>query len=354
MNLDLSLEIIGQQVKAVSIQGATANLVTGIASLSEAQVGDLSFLGNTKYQSLVPACEASVILVPLDYEGLPRANQAFVRVNNPSEALGLICEAVAERLFPKPISGVHPSAVIHASAKIDKTAMIGPLCVIEEGAVIEAGAVLVAHVYVGRFAKIGEGCHLRPHVSIMEYCQLGKHVQLHSGVVIGSDGFGYSTVKGVHHKEAQVGIVVVEDEVEVGSNTTIDRARFAKTLIGRGTKIDNLVQIAHNVQVGPHCILVSQSGIAGSTQLGSHVILGGQAGLAGHLTIGDGSMIGGQGGVINSLPAKSYVRGTPCMPINQEMRLHVLYKRLPDLNARVTELEKRLPAQKNPCADLQV
>jgi len=208
--------------------------------------------------------------------------------------------------------------------------------------------VLVSHIHIGSHVEIGSSTYLMPQVTVLDYCVLGDRVRLHSAVVIGSDGFGYTTINGLHHKQPQIGIVVVEDDVEIGAHTTIDRARFSETRIGRGTKIDNLVQIAHNVQIGAHSIIVAQVGIAGSTQLGQQVVVGGQAGIAGHLTIGDQCMIGAQTGLNHDLEPKSYVRGTPAYPIAHAMRLDVLHKKLPDLYKKVSALEEKIKSMQEP------
>ena len=180
-----------------------------------------------------------------------------------------------------------------------------------------------------------------PHVTIAAECVVKNRVRLHAGVVVGSDGFGYEFVQGRHEKVPQVGRVVIDDDVEIGANATIDRARFSETVVGEGTKIDNLVQIAHNVVIGKHCLICSQVGISGSTTIEDYVVLGGQAGLAGHLTVGKGSKVDGQSGVNSDLPPGSFVKGTPCLPYTLEQRINVLRKRLPDLFRRVDELAQR-------------
>jgi len=324
------------------VEGQPAQLVTSIASLKQAQPGDLAFLSNLKYKADVAASRASIILVPEDYDGHPAEGQAFVRLAKPSLALARICREIERLLWPKPPAGVHPSALIQSGAQVDASAYIGPLCVIESGAQIGAGTVLQAQVYVGREARIGPDCWLMPHTAVMEYCQLGRRVRLHSGVVIGSDGFGYDTNKGLHEKIPQIGRAVIEDDVEIGANTAIDRARFNETRIGEGSKIDNLVQIAHNVVVGKHCLITAQVGISGSTILGDYVVIGGQAGLTGHLHIGSQTMIGAQSGVTHDLEAKSYVRDSPAMPYMIAQKVHVLKSRLPDLFKRVATLEETI------------
>ena len=328
-------------VGATSTAGTTTRKIGDIASLSSARAGDLSFLGNAKYRSQVPESQATALLLPADYEGEPRAGQVFLYVDNPSIALARVCARIEQSLWPKPAPGVHPSAVVAATATVDPTAHVGPLCVVEDGARIGAGSVLQASVFLGRDARIGDGCWVMPGCVIASICALGNRVRLQPGVVIGSDGFGYEFVKGRHEKIPQIGSVVIEDDVEIGANCTLDRARFSRTVVGEGTKIDNLVQIAHNVVIGKHCILCAQVGISGSATLEDYVILGGQAGVAGHITLAKGSKAGGQAGVTHGIPAGAYVNGTPAIPYMLERRLEILHQRLPDLFKRVEALEKK-------------
>lgn len=331
---------IAALVGAQRTTGTATRPVTDVASLSAAHAGDLSFLGNTKYKGQVPGCAATAVLLPLDYAGEPQSGQVFIFVDNPSVALARVCARIEQALWPKPAPGVHPSAVVAPSARIDATAHVGPLCVIEEGVQIGAGTVLQASVFVGRDARIGEGCFVLPGCVIAAACSLGQRVRLQPGVIIGSDGFGYEYVQGRHEKVPQIGTVVIGDDVEIGANSTLDRARFSRTVVGEGTKIDNLVQIAHNVVIGRHCILCAQVGISGSTTLEDFVILGGQAGLGGHITLGKGSKVGGGAGLTTNVPAGAYVNGTPAIPYMLERRLVVLNQRLPDLFRRVGALEK--------------
>jgi len=326
---------------AQRIAGATSRTITDIASLESARPGDLSFLGNAKYKSQVAASQASALLLPLDYAGEPAADQVFLFVGNPSVALAQLCARIEQSLWPKLPPGVHPSAVVAPTAKVDPSAHVGPLCVVEEGASIGPRTVLQASVFVGREAVIGADCFLMPHVVLATQCVLGQRVRLQPGVVIGSDGFGYEFVKGRHEKVPQVGTVIIGDDVEIGANSTLDRARFSRTTVGEGTKIDNLVQIAHNCIIGKHCILCSQVGISGSTTLEDYVVLGGQAGVGGHITLRKGTKAGGQSGIAFDTEPGSYLNGTPAMPYMTERRLQILHQRLPDLFKRLEALEKK-------------
>ena len=327
---------------AEAVEGACAGPVTGVAALAEATSADLSFLGNAKYADAVAASRAGAILVPVAFAGKPAAGQAFLRVANPSYALALFCGVLEARLWPRPPAGIHATAVVAPSAKVDPSAHVGPLCVIGEGAVVAAGAVLEARCHVGARASLGADCWLKPGVVVGDYCVLGARCRIQSGAVIGSDGFGYEPVNGEIRRIPQIGNVVLEDDVEVGANSTLDRARFSQTVVGRGTKIDNLVQIAHNVRIGRQCLITAQVGIAGSTTLGDHCVLGGQSGVAGHLTLGHRVKLGPQTGLFEDVPADGFMNGTPAVPFGLERRLVVLSRRLPDLFKKVDSLTASL------------
>ena len=326
-------------------RGATTETVRGLAALGAAGPGDLSFLGNAKYRAEVAGTRASVVLLPLDYDGPPQANQLFLLVDNPSAMLARLCARIEQSLWPKPAPGRHPSAQVAPGATVAASATIGPLCVVEDGAVVGERTHLQAQVFVGRGARIGEDCWLMPGVIVAAECILRNRVRLQPGVVVGADGFGYEFVAGRHEKIPQVGCVLIEDDVEIGANSTLDRARFSRTVVGEGTKIDNLVQVAHNVVIGRHVILCAQVGISGSVVVGDYAVLGGQAGIGGHITIGRQAKIGGQAGVTFNIEPGVYVNGTPAMPYMLFQRLEVLHRRLPDLFKRVERLENLLPKE---------
>ena len=339
MQLAFSAADLAAIVQPLSVKGTTDAVVRGIASLGSARSGDLSFLGNPKYKADVPASAASFILLPPDYAGEPSAGQQFLFVEKPSVALARLCSRIEQLLWPKPAPGIHPTAILAENCQVAATATIGPFCVIEEGALIGERTHLQAHVFIGRNARIGSDCWFMPRVTVATECVVMDRVRIQTGAVVGSDGFGYEFVQGRHEKVPQVGNVVIGNDVEIGANSTLDRARFSQTLIGEGTKIDNLVQIAHNVVIGRHCLICAQVGISGSTTIEDYVVLGGQAGIAGHLTIGKGSKADGQTGVNSDLPPGSFVKGSPCMSYNAEKRFNVLKKKLPELFKRVDALE---------------
>jgi len=342
MEFSLSQAEIIEIVQASSTRGATTEKVHGIASLQAAHPGDLSFLGNPKYKPEVAATHASIVLLPLDSADEPKPNQLFLLLEKPSVGLARLCARLEQLLWPKPTPGIHPTAVIAPDVVIPASATIGPLCVIEAGTTIGERTHLQAQVFLGSKVRVGSDCWLMSGATVTAECILHNRVRLHPGVVVGCDGFGYEFTAGRHEKIPQVGRVVVHNDVEIGANATLDRARFSETIIGEGTKLDNLVHIGHNVIIGKHCLICAQVGFAGSTTVEDYVIIGGQAGIAGHLTIGRGCKIDGQTGVNSTLEPGSSVKGSPCLPYSTEQRVNVLRKRLPELFKRVDALEEKL------------
>jgi UDP-3-O-[3-hydroxymyristoyl] glucosamine N-acyltransferase len=308
-----------------------------VAPLDSAGPEHVSFCVDERDRELARASQAGAVLVANDAAALPMAT---LRVRAPRQALIQLL-----RLFhPRPghVPGVHATAVVDTRARVDGTASIGALSVIEAGATIGADVRIHPLVFVGRDAVVGDGSELHPHVVLREGVRLGQRVVVHAGAVIGGDGFGYAFDGAAHQKIPQVGTVVVEDDVEIGANTTIDRATLGATVIRCGTKIDNLVQVGHNVEIGEHSILVSQVGISGSSRLGRGVVLGGQVGVADHVTVGDGVMVGAQSGIHADIEAGTRVLGTPARPITLAKRIFLTEGHLPDLARKVRELERRL------------
>ena len=318
--------------------GSGDSVIEGPAALESAGPGEISFFAHPRYAADLRTTRAAAVLVPRDFAGETPA--ACIRVDDPSAAFTRITREFLREPAPPP-AGVHPSAVVHSGAQIAPDASLGEQAVVMPGAVIGPRSVVMAGGYIGAGARIGAACLLHPHAVVGHGCLLGDRVILHSGAVVGSDGFGYDTQDGRHTKIAQSGIVVVEDDVEIGANTTIDRARFGRTVIGEGTKIDNLVMIAHNVVIGKHCIVCAQVGIAGSARIGNHVILAGQAGLVGHIRIGDGAIVGAQTGVSNDIEPGARVVGSPPRPIGDWKRSIIRVDKLAELYDRVKKLEQR-------------
>jgi UDP-3-O-[3-hydroxymyristoyl] glucosamine N-acyltransferase len=312
--------------------------ITGAASLAEATPGEISFFGNRKYIGLLRKTRASAVFVPPDFSEPITADQ--IRVANPTKAF----EQVVLKFGPKPTKfapGIHASAVVDASAELGERVSIQPHAVIEAGVSIGDDTIIGAGSYIGHETIIGSTCLIYPLVTIRERSRIGSRVIIHSGAVIGADGFGFEMVDGQQQKIQQLGIVQIDDDVEIGANTTIDRARFGRTWIQQGVKIDNLVQIAHNVVVGKNSVIVAQTGISGSTRVGERVMMGGQVGIVGHLEIGDGTAIGAQSGISKSVPGGVWF-GSPAVPLAEAKQQIAWIHRLGKLFARVKEIERKL------------
>lgn len=318
--------------------GDPGQKITGATSLAEATPGEISFFGNPKYAAQLRKTRAAAVFVPLDFSEKIAAAQ--IRVPNPAKAF----EQVVLKFAPKPIAfapGVHPSAIVDPNAKLGSRVSIQLLAVIEPGVSIGDNSVIGAGCYVGHETTIGADCMIYPHVTIRERTRIGSRVVIHSGAVIGADGFGFEPAQGRYEKVPQVGIVQIDDDVEIGANTTIDRARFGRTWIQEGVKIDNLVQIAHNVVIGRHTVIAAQTGISGSTRVGERVLMGGQVGVAGHIEIGDGTIVGAQAGVTKSISGGTWW-STPIVPLAAAKQQTAWLHRLGKLIARVKEIEKKI------------
>lgn len=329
-----------------TVEGDASLPVRGVASLRDALPGDISFLSNPRYEAQVASTQASVVLIRSDWQGPHTVT--LLRVENPDRAFA---EVVPLFVLPPPsfAPGIHPTAILGEGCEIGEGVTIGPYVVIGRGCHIGARCILEAHVVLGDHVTMGEGTHLRPHVSVREGVRMGRNVSIHNGSVIGSDGFGYTiTVDAsgapVIEKVPQLGIVELGDDVEIGANVTIDRARFGATKIGNHVKIDNLVQIAHNVQVGDSSGIVSQVGVSGSTHIGKGVMLWGQAGLAGHLDIGDGAVVLAQSGVSKNVPAGATVFGAPAQDRREAVKALALPRTVERLQKRVDALEAKAKA----------
>lgn len=321
-----------------TLDGDGAVDIVRVATIEEAGPGDLTFFANPKYAPALRRTRASAVIAGTQADGVPCA---VLRTNDP-----YLTFAKAVALFADPWQppvGVHPLAAVAADAVIAADATIGAFTFIGAGARIGARTVVHAHVTIGRFAEIGDDCVIHAQASIRERVRLGQRVIIQDGVVIGSDGYGFARrPDGTHHKIPQVGGVVIEDDVEIGANTTIDRPAVGETRIAAGTKIDNLVQIAHGVRVGRNVLLAAQVGVAGSSVIEDQVTLAGQVGVAGHITIGKGTIATAQTGIPNSVEAGSFISGYPAIPNRDWLRASALFRRLPELRKAVSDLQRRL------------
>ena len=323
---------------AANLIGDPAYVIQGVDTLDDAGFSDLSFLANSRYTEAMKKSKAGAVCVDAS---APRADgKNYLICKDPSRSFQIVVELFLGKENESGFQGIHPTAVIHPSAQIDPSAVISPYAVIDKNAKVGSHTFIGPHASIGFGAIIGSNCYLHPHVVVREKCILHDRVILQPGAIIGSCGFGYiPDAEGKYQKVEQVGIVILEEDVEIGANTTIDRARFKSTIIRKGTKIDNLCQIAHNVEVGEHNIIAAQTGIAGSSKTGKYVMLGGQVGILGHVELEDGVMIATRGGVSKSLKNGKY-RGSPVIPINEYHRQEVHIRKLGEYVQRIQALEK--------------
>ena len=314
--------------------------IHGLENISGARSGDLTFAVEPHFEE-AKSTQASAIILPPEIKEFPIP---FITVKNPRAEFAKLLEMFTPKL--KIAHGVSDRAFIGKNVKLGKNVSIMPYAVIDDNAIIGDRVVVYSHAYVGQFAEIDEDSMIYPSVTIREYCHIGKRCVIHANTVIGSDGFGFTTEDGVHTKVPQVGNVIVEDDVEIGSHVGIDRAAMGSTLIGHGTKIDNLVHIGHNCKIGPNCLIVAQTGISGSVTVGHNVTFGGQVGTVGHITIGSNSTFAARSGISHSMPEGSFSAGFPIQSHDEWLKTQVAMKHLPDLLKRVKQLEK-LIGEKN-------
>lgn len=339
-----SLQALATHLGA-TIKGDSEIVIHGVRSLGDAEQGHLSFVTNKKYLDDIPNCKASALIVP---PALKDLDYTLLICDLPYLAFARAAQLFAEPPYLAP--GIDPRACVEDGAVVDPGASVGPLAYVGKGSTVGAGSRIYGGAYLGSEVQVGKDCLIYPGVRVLDACRIGNRVIIHSGTVIGADGFGFAQdERGHHYKIPQVGCVQIDDDVEIGANCTIDRATFGKTWIQEGTKIDNLVMVAHNVVVGKHTIIVSQTGISGSTRIGNHVILGGQVGLVGHIVIGDGARVGAKSGVNHSIKPREDVSGIPAVPHREFLRnaanvrrIDSLKRELKELKARVHQLEEKL------------
>lgn len=326
------------------IDGDETLEITGLAKIEEAGAGQLSFIANPRYEKYIHETGASAVLVAGDF---PACDKTLLRCADPYYAF----LQVVERLYGGPPAlpaGLHPSAVLGEGCEIGPGCAIGPLVVLGRNCRLGPRVQLHPGVVLGDGVEVGEDSVLYANVAVRERCRIGARAIVHCGAVIGSDGFGFAFKEGRYHKIPQTGIVIVEEDVEIGANTTIDRATLGATVIHAGVKLDNLIQVAHNVEIGSHTAIAAQAGISGSSKVGAYVRMGGQVGISGHLHVGDRVVLGGQAGVTKDIPEGQFYSGYPARPHMQAMREEAGLVRLPELLKRVKQLEKAVAALSHP------
>lgn len=336
--MEFSADLIAQQVSGV-VDGDGSVTVNTFSKIEEAKKGSITFLANPKYTHYVYSTEASIILVNKDFKAEEPIKATLIRVDDPYATLSMLLTMVSKYMLAMPV-GVEQPCYISEGIEIDADSYVGAFAYIGTGSHIGHGVKIFPQVYIGRNVTIGDGTILYPGVKVYDGCKIGARCIVHAGVVIGADGFGFAPTDDGYHKIPQIGIVEIADDVEIGANTTIDRATMGATRIGRGTKLDNLIQIAHNVEIGESTVIAAQTGMAGSSKLGSWCMVGGQTGFAGHIKVGDRVQIGAQSGIPNDLADGCRVMGYPAVPAKDFMRQSAYIKRLSDLFDRVSVLEK--------------
>ncbi|MBN2681149.1 MAG: UDP-3-O-(3-hydroxymyristoyl)glucosamine N-acyltransferase [Bacteroidales bacterium] len=324
------------------IDGNPDAIVNTIAKIEEGKQGALAFLANPQYTKFLYSTQASIVLVNKGFVPEKEVNTTLIKVENAYEAFAKILEFY-QNSIPRKV-GIHSQAYVDETAEIGKDVYIGPFAVVDKNAKIGEGTIIYSHVYIGENAEIGKNSTLHSGVKIYNHCIVGNYCHLHSGVVVGSDGFGFAQTTGQNRKKVpQIGNVIIENNVEIGANTTIDRATMGSTIIREGVKLDNLIQIAHNVEIGENTVIASQSGVSGSTKIGKNCMIGGQVGIIGHISIADDVKIAAQSGIGKSIAKTGeIIQGSPAFDIRDYQKSYVLYKNLPKLNERILFLENEL------------
>jgi len=337
--MEFSAKQIAEFIQGEIIGDENASVHT-FAKIEEGVPGAISFLSNPKYTHYIYSTQSSIVLVNKDFTAEHEIKTTLIKVENAYESLAKLLN-LYEMSKPKKV-GIDPLAFISPTAKIGKDVYIAPFACVEDNAEVGDNTILHPHVTVGSGAKVGDNCILYSHVTIYHDCRVGNNCILHAGCVIGADGFGFAPTPDGYSKIPQIGIVVLEDDVEIGANTCIDRATMGATIIRKGVKLDNLIQIAHNDEIGSHTVMAAQVGVAGSTKVGEWCMFGGQVGLAGHIKVGDRVGIGAQAGVPGNVASNSNILGTPAFDAKQFFKSSVVYKRLPEVYTTLNNLQKEI------------
>lgn len=337
--MEFSADLIAHQVNGI-VEGDGAVTVNTFSKIEEARSGAITFLANPKYTNYIYSTGASIVLVRKDFVAEHPIRPTLIRVDDPYETLSALLTLASQAMFAMP-EGVEQPSHVAEDVETPRHAYIGAFSYVGQGVRLGEGVKIFPQCYVGRNVSIGDGTIIYPGVKIYDGCRIGARCIIHSGAVIGADGFGFAPTPGGFHKIPQIGIVEIADDVEIGANTTVDRATMGATRIGKGSKLDNLIQVAHNVEIGESTAIAAQAGVAGSTKIGSRCMIGGQVGFAGHIKVGDDVQVGAQTGVPGDVGDGSRIMGYPAVPVRDFMRQSAYVKRLGELFARVGKLERK-------------
>lgn len=342
------MEFTAQQIASFingAIEGNPDAKVCSFSKIEEGKEGTLSFLSNPKYEHFIYETKASIVLVNNDFSPTSPVPATLIKVPNAYAALAQLLRVVEQAKQKK--SGIDSTAFIAASASVGEDSYVGNLAYIGEGTSVGKNCRIYPFAYIGDNVSLGDNCVIYSHSCIYDDCIVGNNCIIHAGSVVGADGFGFAPEGGVYKKIPQLGNVVLEDDVEIGANTTVDRAVMGSTIIRKGVKLDNLIQVAHNTEIGENTVVAAQTGIAGSSKVGKSCMIGGQVGISGHLHIADNAQIGAQTGILGNVKENAQIMGYPAMPIKDFMRSSVVFRRLPDLSSAVSQLQKELEELKN-------
>lgn len=342
------MEFSAQQIAALiggKIEGDQNAIVRSFAKIEDAKEQDLAFLANLKYEEFLYTTKASIIILGDDFELKSPTKSTLIRVKDAYSSFASLMQYY-QQMMAQQLVGIQEPSFIHPSAVIGSNVFIGAFAYVGENAIIEDGAKIHPQVYIGQNARIGQKSILHPGVKVYQECKVGNQVVIHAGTIIGSDGFGFAPQPdGTYQKVPQLGNVIIEDMVEIGANTCIDRATMGSTIIRKGTKLDNLLQVAHNVEIGEDCVIAAQTGISGSTKIGNKVMIGGQVGVIGHITVAEGTKVGAQSGITKTVKEKNTsLNGTPAHDHMASMRSQAMLRKLPELEKKIKELENMLAA----------
>jgi len=344
----MQISFTAEQIATVlngTIEGDPSVVVRSFSKIEEGRPGTLTFLANPKYTHYIYETQASIVLVNNDFKADHPIKSTLIRCENAYAALAVLMDMV-EKMNP-PKTGIEPMSYIADTAQLGENVYVGAFSYISANVRIGSNTKIYPQSYVGDNAKIGDNTIIYPGVKIYPGCIIGNNCILHSGAVVGSDGFGFAHENGVYKKIPQMGIVIVEDDVEIGANTTIDRAVMDATIIRKGVKLDNLIQIAHNVEIGDNTAMAAQVGISGSTKIGKNCMFGGQVGLGGHITVGDNANIGAQAGIISNVEPGSKLLGAPAIPVRDFFRSSVIFPKLPEMYRQIAQLQKEIELMKS-------